>query len=117
MPYRFDLHVGLEAIHTAHDPLAVRAALRAEVHDPVWFLGRQWQLGEHRGRDAASPALVHLTVTETPLDRPLHRAGGRPADHAARGDHRVRARAVVDDRAARRESGARCGARSRGATE
>ena len=32
-----------------------------------WFLGRQWQLGEHRGRDAASPALVHLTVTETPL--------------------------------------------------
>jgi hypothetical protein len=67
MPYRFDLHVGLEAIHTAHDPLAVFAALRAEVHDPVWFLGRQWQRGEHRGRDAASPALVHLTVTETPL--------------------------------------------------
>jgi hypothetical protein len=67
MPYRFDLHVGLEAIHTAHDPLALFAALRAEVHDPVWFLGRQWQRGEHRGRDAASPALVHVTVTETPL--------------------------------------------------
>jgi hypothetical protein len=67
MPYRFDLHVRLEAIHTVHDPLAVRAALRAQVHDPVWFLGRQWQLGEHRGRDAASPALVHLTVTETPV--------------------------------------------------
>ncbi len=32
-------------------------ALRAEVHDPVWFLGRQWQLGEHHGEDAASPAL------------------------------------------------------------
>jgi hypothetical protein len=67
MPYRFDLHVRLEAIHSAHDPSAVRAALRAEVHDPVWFLGRQWQRGEHRGRDAASPALVHLTVTETPV--------------------------------------------------
>jgi hypothetical protein len=67
MPYRFDLHVRLEAIHTAHDPRAVRAALRAEAHDPVWFLGRQWQLGEHRGLDAASPALVHLTVTETPV--------------------------------------------------
>jgi hypothetical protein len=67
MPYRFDLHVRLEAVHTASDPRAVRAALRAEVHDPVWFLGRQWQLGEHRGSDAASPALVHLTVTETPL--------------------------------------------------
>lgn len=67
MPYRFDLHVRLEAIHTPHDPLALRAALRAQVHDPVWFLARQWQLGEHLGRDAASPALVHLTVTETPV--------------------------------------------------
>jgi len=67
MPYRFDLHVRLEAIHTVHDPLAVRGALRAAVNDPVWFLGRQWQLGEHRGSDAASPALVHLTVSETPL--------------------------------------------------
>ena len=67
MPYRFDLHVRLEAIHTAHDLQALRDAMRARVHDPVWFLGRQWQLGEHRGRDAASPALVHLTVTETPV--------------------------------------------------
>ena len=41
--------------------------MRAEVHDPVWFLGRQWQLGEHRGTDAASPGLVHVTVTETPI--------------------------------------------------
>jgi hypothetical protein len=67
MPYRFDLHVRLEAVHTANDPLALRAALRAEVHDPMWFLGRQWQLGEHRGTDAASPALVRLRVTETPI--------------------------------------------------
>jgi len=67
MAYRFDLHVQLEATHTPNDPRAVRTALRAEVHDPVWFLGRQWQLGEHRGADAASPALVHLTVAETPV--------------------------------------------------
>jgi hypothetical protein len=67
MPYRFDLHVRLEAIHTPHDPVAVHSALRARVSDPVWFLGRQWQRGEHRGRDAASPGLVHLTVTETPI--------------------------------------------------
>ena len=67
MPYRFDLHVRLEAVHTVNDPGAVREALRAAVHDPIWFLGRQWQLGEHRGTDAASPALVRLTVTETPI--------------------------------------------------
>ena len=67
MAYRFDLHVRLEAVHTVHDLKAVEAAVRAEVHDPVWFLGRQWQLGEHRGTDAASPGLVHVTVTETPV--------------------------------------------------
>jgi len=67
MTYRFDLHVRLEAVHSAHDPVAVREALRAQVHDPLWFLGRQWQLGEHDGSDAASPALVHATVTETPI--------------------------------------------------
>jgi hypothetical protein len=67
MPYRFDLHVRLEAINTEYSPPAVRAALRAEVHDPLWLLGRQWQLGEHQGRDAASPTLVNLTVTETPI--------------------------------------------------
>jgi hypothetical protein len=67
MTYRFDLHARLETIDTVGSPLAVRAAVRAEVHDPVWLLGRQWQLGEHHGSDAAFPALVHLTVTETPV--------------------------------------------------
>ncbi|CAN5258610.1 hypothetical protein BH18ACT12_BH18ACT12_08940 [soil metagenome] len=67
MPYRFDLHLQLEAVHTVHDLRAVRDAVRAEVHDPLWFLGRQWQLGEHRGTYAASPALVHLKVAETPI--------------------------------------------------
>ena len=67
MAYRFDLHLRLEAVHTVHDLQAVEAAVRAEVHDPVWFLGRQWQLGEHRGTDAASPGLVHVSVTETPV--------------------------------------------------
>ena len=28
---------------------------RARVADPLWFLGRQWQMGEHQGEDAASP--------------------------------------------------------------
>jgi hypothetical protein len=67
MPYRFDLHVRLEAVHTVHDLKAVEGAVRAEVHDPLWLLGRQWQLGEHRGTDAASPGLVHVSVTETPV--------------------------------------------------
>jgi hypothetical protein len=55
------------AVHSVSTPLAVRAAVRAEVHDPVWLLGRQWQLGEHQGSDAAFPTLVHLDLTETPV--------------------------------------------------
>jgi hypothetical protein len=34
----------------------------AQIADPAWFLGRQWQLGEHRGEDAASPVGVEFDV-------------------------------------------------------
>lgn len=34
--------------------------LRAEVHDPLWLLGRQWQVGEFTGEDAGSPIKVDL---------------------------------------------------------
>lgn len=39
------------------------AGFRAEVADPVWFLGRQWQMGEHQGEDAASPVRATLKCT------------------------------------------------------
>jgi hypothetical protein len=38
--------------------------LEARVHDPLWLLARQWQLGELRGEDAGSPITARLT-TET----------------------------------------------------
>ncbi|MEU1185222.1 hypothetical protein ABZ464_47980 [Streptomyces sp. NPDC005820] len=37
--------------------------LEAPVRDPLWFLARQWQLGEFRGEDAASPAYVTLATS------------------------------------------------------
>ena len=40
----------------------------AEVADPAWLLGRQWQVGEHTGEDASSPVLVELQVAHTPLE-------------------------------------------------
>jgi len=43
----------------------------AEVADPLWFLGRQWQLGEHHGEDASSPTLIQADVSHhriAPLD-------------------------------------------------
>lgn len=35
--------------------------LRARVRDPLWFLTRQWQLGEFSGADSGSPAYTALT--------------------------------------------------------
>lgn len=41
--------------------------LAARVHDPLWMLGRQWQLGEWDGEDAASPVSATLETEEAPL--------------------------------------------------
>ena len=40
---------------------ALIVPLQARVRDPMWFLTRQWQLGEFQGADAGSPAYVALT--------------------------------------------------------
>src|SRR5215207_3658158 len=40
----------------------------AAVHDPVWFLARQWQMGEHQGENASTPVLVELDAIHTPIE-------------------------------------------------
>jgi hypothetical protein len=40
----------------------------AEVADPTWLLGRQWQLGEHQGEDASSPVRVTYRARLSPID-------------------------------------------------
>ena len=37
---------------------SLAAGFAAGVHDPVWFLSRQWQMGEHQGENATTPVLV-----------------------------------------------------------
>jgi hypothetical protein len=41
--------------------------LRARVADPVWFLTRQWQLGELQGEDASSPVVVSSAPKHVPI--------------------------------------------------
>lgn len=41
--------------------------LRARVADPVWFITRQWQLGELQGEDASSPVVVRSAPKHVPL--------------------------------------------------
>jgi hypothetical protein len=56
---------------------ALDAGLRADVRDPLWMLGRQWQFGELWGEDTGSPVQVALRMDCTPLTRYL--PGGVPA--------------------------------------
>jgi hypothetical protein len=46
---------------TCRTPYGVDDGLAARVHDPLWLMTRQWQLGEFAAQDAGSPALVTLS--------------------------------------------------------
>jgi hypothetical protein len=46
--------------HT-RDP-ELEEGLQARLGDPLWLLARQWQFGEFRGEDAASPIHIRATV-------------------------------------------------------
>jgi hypothetical protein len=47
---------------------SLQRGLEATVRDPLWFLTRQWQLGEFQGEDAASPAYANLAARFSRLD-------------------------------------------------
>lgn len=53
---------------------ALERSLEARVHDAAWLLARQWQLGEFRGENAASPIAVKIQSVSAPL------RGFRPGD-------------------------------------
>lgn len=75
MPIVFD------AVHLLlPDPLQSDGArgFRAEVADPLWLLGRQWQLGEHEGEDASSPVELRYTLRLTPIEPPAGQPGDDP---------------------------------------
>jgi hypothetical protein len=64
MPPRYDVVLRLEP-HPWRRSLT--AGFAAPVADPVWFLARQWQMGEHQGENASTPVLVTSEAAHTPL--------------------------------------------------
>jgi hypothetical protein len=44
-------------------------SIQAKIRDPLWMLTRQWQFGEFRGEDAASPVNTYLSMEKTRLTR------------------------------------------------
>jgi hypothetical protein len=69
----------LEPMPITTDGDALLRAVAAEVRDPLWFLARQWQLGELKGEDAASPAFAEARVD---LGR-IHADANAPMERAA----------------------------------
>src|ERR1043166_10331988 len=51
-------------------------SVQARMHDPLWLLGRQWQLGELRHDAGATPIDVRVDGTSAPIAR---LRGGPPA--------------------------------------
>ena len=48
--------------------VGIQEGLAAKVHDPLWLLGRQWQLGEFNGQDAGTPSLVQVAGSWAPVN-------------------------------------------------
>lgn len=62
----------------------IEEGLAARVHDPLWLLARQWQFGEFRHENAASPAWVDIDTGSHRLDqwRPGNAPDWSPYDPA-----------------------------------
>lgn len=62
----------------------MRSGLEARVYDPLWALGRQWQLSEFQAEDAGSPVLARVQTASHPLGR--YFGGALPPSGKARGE-------------------------------
>jgi hypothetical protein len=53
-------------------------SIRAEVHDPLWMLARQWQFGEFRGEDTGSAIFAKIQIEHTRILQ--FQAGNNPSE-------------------------------------
>lgn len=67
MAVNFQTYSRLEPVGGQRD---FEAGFRAAVHDPVWFLARQWQMGEHQGENASSPVLAEYILRQEAIASP-----------------------------------------------
>jgi hypothetical protein len=62
----------------------LEAGIAARISDPLWLLGRQWQLGELLGEDAGSPVSIDMSAETAMVSRFLRpgQTSGVPYDPA-----------------------------------
>ena len=65
MDLRYERHHRIESRSPEAD---LERGFRSETSDPAWFLGKQWQMGEHQGEDASSPVGVDVLYRQVPID-------------------------------------------------
>jgi hypothetical protein len=63
----------------------MQRSLQAQVRDPLWFLARQWQMGEFLGDDAGSPIQATMGVEQRSIT--TYRPGPDDAKTTALGSH------------------------------
>ncbi len=57
-----------ETLHPSGDDRALQEGFEARVYDPLWFLARQWQMGEHQGENASTPVAATFTLATAKID-------------------------------------------------
>lgn len=55
-------------------------SLRFRVHDALWLLTRQWQLGEFKGNDAGTAVAVKCSACQTKMSNPVKDGGDTGED-------------------------------------
>jgi hypothetical protein len=59
-------------------------SVSARIHDPLWMLTRQWQVGEYQGEDAGTPIVARVRASNAPFTR-IH-LGAIPPNTILAGD-------------------------------
>ena len=47
----------------------IKGSLQGAIHDPLWLLSRQWQMGEFRGEDAGTAAFSQIKAVSSPVQQ------------------------------------------------
>jgi hypothetical protein len=74
-----------------HQQRNLAAGFAAPIHDPVWFLARQWQMGEHQGENATTPVRIDYETTSTAIEPAEPAPDSKPSE--------IPAETIVEDEA------------------
>jgi len=74
----------------------IQTGLQAHIHDPLWLVARQWQLGEFQGEDAGSPINAKLQTHQARLSRLQTGALSSTTDNTQAYDPNIPLEAIVE---------------------